>query len=36
MVKNCPVEKAEELQTTYEKVYYPKHLASLESLRWLE
>ena len=35
-VIECPAEKVELPQTSFEKAFYPKHSASPESLRWLE
>ena len=35
-VINCPAERVEAPQTSFEKAFYPKHQASHESLRWLE
>ena len=35
-VIDCPAERVEAPQTTFEKSFYPKHTASPESLRWLE
>ena len=35
-VIECPAEKVEALQTSFEKAFYPKHTASPESLCWLE
>ena len=35
-VIDCPAEKVELPQTAFEKVFYPKHSSSPESLRWLE
>jgi len=31
-----PAERVEAPQTAFEKAFFPKHTASLESLRWLE
>ena len=35
-VIDCPAERVEAPQTAFEKVFFPKHTASPESLRWLE
>ena len=35
-VIDCPAERVEAPQTSFEKAFYPKHQASHESLRWLE
>ena len=35
-VIECPAEKVELPQTSFEKAFYPKHSASPESIRWLE
>ena len=35
-VIDCPAERVEAPQTSFEKAIYPKHQASHESLRWLE
>ena len=35
-VIDCPAERVELPQTSFEKAFYPKHSSSPESLRWLE
>jgi len=35
-VIDCPAERIEAPQTSFEKAFFPKHTASAESLRWLE
>jgi len=35
-VIDCPAERVEAPQASFEKAFYPKHQASHESLRWLE
>ena len=35
-VIDCPAERVEAPQTSFEKAFYPKHQTSHESLRWLE
>ena len=35
-VIDCPAQRVEAPQTSFEKAFYPKHQASYESLRWLE